>query len=188
MAMINLIIRIVFLILLVITISIVTVYSFYPSVNSANNESQKYALLIGGGVTELDTYDSFFKNIEYASNALIKLGYQEEDIKILFYGGQKPNRSIVAKNATKQILLDELSHLENTIDSNDSLVIFRTGHGSIDLVFENHETLSNIEHAHAFDRFKCVGTTSVMRFPDGVLSCREFQKSLARSTKRKASK
>lgn len=179
MAMIKLIIRTISLILLISIISIVSVYSFYPAKHQIN-ESQKYALLIGGGVTELDTYDSFFKNIEYASNALLKLGYWEEDIKILFYGGQKLNRSIVERNATKQILLDELSRLENVIDSNDSLLIFRSGHGIIDLVFENYKTLQNIGQPPDFDKFKVVGTTSVMRFPDGALSCLEFQKSLAR--------
>ena len=52
---------------------------------------------------------------------------------------------IVAKNATKQIFLEELSRLENKIDSNDSLLIFRTGHGAIDLVFESNKALPRIK-------------------------------------------
>ena len=32
------------------------------------NEHQKYALLIGGGVTESDNYESFYTNIQYVSN------------------------------------------------------------------------------------------------------------------------
>ena len=180
MAMTNLSIKTISLILLISISSIESAYSFDPSAKHKINESQKYALLIGGGVTKLDTYDSFFKNIEYTSNALIKLGYQEEHIKILFYGGQNPKRSIVAKNATKQILLEELSRLENKINSNDSLLIFRTGHGAIDLVFESYKVLPRIEPTPAFNRFKCVGTTAVMLFPDGVLNCFDFQESLVR--------
>ena len=117
---------------------------------------------------------------KYALNFLLQLGYCKEDIKILFYGGQKPNRTIVERNATKKILIDELSHLENTIDSNDSLVIFRYGHGIIDLVFKKYETLQDIEHLPEFDKSKCVGTIAVMGFPDGVLSYLEFQQRLAR--------
>jgi len=180
MATINLIIKTVSLILLISIISIVSVYSFYPTAKHNKNEPKKYALLIGGGVTEMDTYDSYFKNIEYALNVLLKLGYYKEDIKILFYGGQKTNRTIVERNATKKILINELSHLENTIDSNDSLVIFRSGHGIIDLVFKKYETLPDIEHVPEFDKSKCVGTIAVMRFPDGVLNCLEFQQRLAR--------
>lgn len=178
--MVNLINKTIFLVLLISIISTVSVDSFNPSVKHKNIEPKKYALLIGGGATDWDTYDSYFKNIEYASNTLIKLGYCEEDIKILFYGGEKPDRSIVERNATKKILLDELNYLENTINSNDSLVIFRTGHGIIDLVFKNYEALSNIEHMPEFDKFKVVGSTAVMIFSDGVLSCLEFQERLAR--------
>lgn len=180
MAMSSLIIKIISLILLISICSIGPAYSFDHPAKHKNNESKKYALLIGGGATKLDAYDSFFRNIEYTSNALIKLGYQKENIKILFYGGQNPKRSIVAKNATKQILLEELNRLENKIDSNDSLLIFRTGHGAIDLVFEGNNALPRIKPTPAFNRFKCVGTTAVMIFPDGVLSCFDFQESLAR--------
>ena len=181
MAMTNLIIKTISLILLISICSIGSAYSFDPPAKHKNNESKKYALLIGGGATKLDTYDSFFKNIEYASNALIKLGYQKENIKILFNGGQNPKRLIVAKNATKQIFLEELSRLENKIDSNDSLLIFRTGHGSIDLVFESNKAFEpRIKPTPTFNRFKCVGTTAVMIFPDGVLSYFDFQESLAR--------
>jgi len=174
--MVNLINKTILLVLLISIISTVPVDSFDPTVN----EPKKYALLIGGGATDWDTYDSFFNNIEYASNTLIKLGYCEEDIKILFYGGKKPDRSIVGVNATKKKFLDELSYLENKIDSNDSLVIFRSGHGIIDLVFENYEAFSKIEHMSVIDKFEIAGTTAVMIFPDGVLTCLEFQERLAR--------
>jgi len=174
--MVNSINKTILLVLLISIISTVPVDSFDPTVN----EPKKYALLIGGGTTDWDTYDSFFNNIEYASNSLIKLGYCEEDIKILFYGGKKPDRIIVDENATKKRFLDELSYLENAIDPNDSLIIFRSGHGIIDLVFANYEASSNIEHVSVYDGFEIVGITAAMIFPDGVLTCLEFQERLAR--------
>jgi len=177
--MVNLIKKIIFFVLLINIISTVSADSSDPTAKHKNIEPNKYALLVGGGATDWDTYDSFFKNIKYASNTLIKLGYCEEDIKILFYGGKKPDRSIVEGNATKKRFLDELSYLENTIDSNDSLVIFRSGHGIIDMVYRNNEAFSNMEHVSGRDRCEIVGTTAVMIFPDGVLTCLEFQKRLA---------
>ena len=107
--MVKLINKTVFFVLLIFIISSVLGDSFDPTLKHTDNEGKKYALLIGGGTTDLDTYDSFFENIEYVSNTLLKLGYCEKDIKILFYGGKKPDRSIVDRNATKKIILDELS-------------------------------------------------------------------------------
>lgn len=178
--MVKLINKTVFFVLLVCIISIVFGDSFDPTLKHKINEGKKYALLIGGGVTDLDTYDSFYKNIEYVANTLLKLGYCEADIKILFYGGKKPERSIVDRNATKKILLDELSYLENTINSNDSLLIFRSGHGIIDLVFKNYESLSNIKNVSVSDKLEIFGITAVMIFPDGGLTCHEFQERLAK--------
>jgi hypothetical protein len=178
--MVKLINKTVFLVLLIFIISAVFVNSFNPATKFKNNDGKKYALLVGGGTTDFDTYDSFYKNIEYVSNTLIKLGYCEEYIKILFYGGKKPDRPIVDRNSTKKILLDELSYLENTINPNDSLVIFRSGHGIIDLVFKNYESLSNIKNVSVYDRLEIVGITAVMIFPDGGLTCHEFQERLAR--------
>jgi hypothetical protein len=51
------------------------------------NEPQKYALLIGGGITDSDNYESFYTNIEYVSYTSKQIGYRDEDITILFYGG-----------------------------------------------------------------------------------------------------
>jgi len=119
----------VYLMLLMGIVQIVSFCFFNSIPERKNNEPQKYALLIGGGVTEGDNFESFYKNIEYVSNTLIKLGYWDEDIKILFYGGKTPNHPVVEGNATKENFIDELSDLGHTVDSNDSLVIFRSGHG-----------------------------------------------------------
>ena len=110
-----------------------------------NNEPQKYALLIGGGATEWDNLESFYKNIEYVSNTLRKLGYYDEDIKILFYGGRTSYHPIVEGNAFKENFINELSHLGNTIDSNDSLIIFRSGHGMVELIYEKFPTTNTVK-------------------------------------------
>lgn len=178
--MVKLINKTVLSLLLISIISSVNADSFNPPAKYKKFETKKYALLIGGGTTDWDNYDSFFDNIEYASNTLIKLGYYEEDIKILFYGGKKPGHSTVEGDATKKIFIDELSYLEKVIDSNDSLLIFRSGHGAIDIVFKKFEALLNTENLSVDDKFEIVGTTAVMIFPDGVLTCLEFQERLAR--------
>ena len=140
------------------------------------NEHQKYALLIGGGVTESDNYESFYANIEYVSNTLKQMGYRDEDMKILFHGGKTPYHTIVEGSATKKNFIDELSRLGDIIDSNDSLVIFRSGHGMVKLILEKYP--NNNEHVLGIESIKCVGTAAVMRFPDGDLSHLEFQEIL----------
>jgi len=140
-----------------------------------NNKPQKYALLIGGGTTESDNFESYYKNVEYAANTLKKFGYCDEDITTLFFGGKTPNHPIVEGNATKENLIYELRHLGQTIDSNDSLVIFRSGHGIVNLILEKYP---NNEHGLGIENIKFVGTESVMRFPDGDLSHLEFQEIL----------
>ena len=140
-----------------------------------NNKPQKYALLIGGGITEGDNFESYYKNVEYAANTLKKLGYCDKDIKILFFGGDTPNHHIVEGNATKENFIYELRHLGQTIDSNDSLVIFRSGHGMVKLILEKYP---NNGDGLEIESIKCVGTASVMRFPDGDLSHLEFQEIL----------
>jgi len=140
-----------------------------------NNKPQKYALLIGGGTTEGDNFESYYKNVEYAANTLKKIGYCDEDITTLFFGGKTPNHPIVEDNATKENLIYELRHLGQTIDSNDSLVIFRSGHGIVNLILEKYP---NNEHGLGIENIKCVKTESVMRFPDGDLSHLEFQEIL----------
>lgn len=141
-------------------------------------EHKKYALLVGGGTTDYDSFNSFYKNIEYVSKALNKMGYMDNEIKILFYGGQTPDHLIVEGDATKKILLEELRHLESTVNSKDSLLIFRSGHGHINLTFEKHETISKIEDRVEFGGLKCTGTKAVMNFPDGDLGYLEFEESL----------
>ena len=164
-------------ILLMSIVQIVSVCSFIPLPERENNEPQKYALLIGGGATEWDNLESFYKNIEYVSNTLRKLGYYDEDIKILFYGGRTSYHPIVEGNAFKENFINELSHLGNTIDSNDSLIIFRSGHGMVELIYEKFPTNKN---GLGIESTKCVGTEAVMKFPDGNLSYLEFQEILGR--------
>ena len=161
-------------------VQIVSVCSPITIPEQKNNEPQKYALLIGGGVTEGDNLESFYKNIEYVSNTLKKLGYCNEDIKILFHGGKTPYHPIVEGNATKKDFIDELNHLGNTIDSNDSLIIFRSGHGMVEVVFEIYEKFPNNEHGLEIESMKSVGTEAVMKFPDSDLSYLEFQEILGR--------
>jgi hypothetical protein len=144
------------------------------------NEHQKYALLIGGGITDSDNYESFYTNIEYVSNTLKQMGYRDEDIIILFYGGKTPYHPIVEGSATKKNFIDELSRLGDIIDSNDSLVIFRSGHGMVELICEKHDKFSDYENRFGTESIKCAGTVAVMNFPDGNLSCFEFQEILGR--------
>ena len=139
------------------------------------NKPQKYALLIGGGITEGDNFESYYKNVEYAANTLKKFGYCDEEITTLFFGGKTPIHPIVEGNATKENFIYELRHLGQTIDSNDSLVIFRSGHGIVNLILEKYP---NNEHGLGIENIKCVGTEAVMRFPDGDLSHLEFQEIL----------
>ena len=144
------------------------------------NEHKKYALLIGGGTTEGDNFESYYKNVEYAANTLKKLGYCDEDITTLFFGGKTANHPIVEGNATKENFIYELRHLGQTIDSNDSLVIFRTGHGMVELKCESFDKFSDYENRFGTESIKCAGTVAVMNFPDGNLSCFEFQEILGR--------
>jgi hypothetical protein len=147
-----------------------------PEPERKKNEHQKYALLIGGGVTESDNYESFYANMKYVSNTLKQMGYRDEDMKILFHGGKTPYHIIVEGSATKKNFIDELSRLGDIIDSNDSLVIFRSGHGMVKLILEKYP--DNNEHVLGNKGIKCVGTAAVMRFPDGDLSHLEFQEIL----------
>ena len=62
-----------------ILLLIVTIFTF----QNRHNAPERYALLVGGGVTEYDNYESFYNNIEYAASVLKQLDYQDENIKIL---------------------------------------------------------------------------------------------------------
>jgi len=175
MNMIKLMRKTVYFMLLMGIVQVVSVCSIISIPERKNNKSQKYALLIGGGITEGDNFESYYKNVEYAANTLKKFGYCDEDITTLFFGGKTPNHPIVEDNATKENLIYELRHLGQTIDSNDSLVIFRSGHGIVNLILEKYP---NNEHGLGIENIKCVKTESVMRFPDGDLSHLEFQEIL----------
>ena len=175
MDMIKLMRKTVYLMLLMGIVQIVSFCSIIFIPERKNNKSQKYALLIGGGITESDNFEFYYKNVEYAANTLKKLGYCDEDITTLFFGGKTPNHPIVEGNATKENFIYELRHLGQTIDSNDSLVIFRSGHGMVKLILEKYP---NNEHGLGIESIKCVGITAVMRFPDGDLSYLEFQEIL----------
>jgi hypothetical protein len=157
---------------------IVSVSSSISIPDRKKNEPQKYALLIGGGVTERDNFESFYTNIEYGSNTLRKLGYCDADIKILFYGGRTPYHPIVEGNATKENFIGELRYLRKKIDSNASLLIFRSGHGMVKLAFENFEKFPDNKLGFEIEKMKYAGTEAVMQFPDGELSCLEFQELL----------
>jgi hypothetical protein len=150
--------------------------SVFPSEKNYN-VPKKYALLTGGGVTERDNFESFYNNIEYVYKSLKKLGYYDEDIIILFYGGKTPNHPVVEDNATKENFIKELDHFGYIIDSNDSLLIFRSGHGNCELEFEK---ISNNKNGFGNDSIKYVGTKSAMRFPDGYLYQSEFQEILGK--------
>jgi len=114
------------------------------------------------------------------AKTLRKLGYDDGNIKILFYGGKSSEHPIVEGKATKKCVIDELSHFEKIIDSNDSLLIFRSGHGIIELIFEKYGILSINENIPENENIKVTGTTSVMCFPDGPMSYLEFQEKLGR--------
>jgi hypothetical protein len=80
---------------LIICISFIIVYFLIISIiRNRLDVPQKYALLVGGGVTERDDNESFYSNIEYVSNVLKRLKYKNENVKILFYGGDSKIRSI----------------------------------------------------------------------------------------------
>jgi len=156
--------------------------AFLISYNLRNNhnESIKYALLIGGGLCELDNFNTFYKNIEYVANSLNQLGYNDNNVKILFYGGRSSSYPLVEDNATKRNVIAELRRYEKIMDENDSLLIFRSGHGIIELVFVKCSILTIDEKATEKVIKKTIGTAAVMNFPDGSLSYIQFQEILDR--------
>ncbi len=140
-----------------------------------DKQSQHYALLSGGGITEHDNHESFYKNVDYAYRTLKNLGYNDKNIKILFHAGKTKEHPIVEDDATKKNFINELSYFGRIMDSNDSLIIFRSGHGMLKLILDKSP---DSESRQGFRRIKCVGTKAVMRFPDGDLSHMEFQEVL----------
>lgn len=170
----------VYVMLLMSIVQMMSAFSLTSKPEQKKKEPQKYALLIGGGVTESDNFESFYANIEYVSNNLKQMGYRDEDIKILFYGGKTPYHPIVEGSATKKNFIDELTRLGDIIDSNDSLVMFRSGHGMVELICEKYDKFPDYENRFGTESIKCAGTVAVMNFPDGNLSCFEFQEILGK--------
>jgi hypothetical protein len=146
--------------------------------NIAHNEARKYALLVGGGTKKEDNYESFYYNIEYMYRGLIKIGYNEKDITVLFFGGKSTSHQIVSGNASKKEFIKELHRYEALMDLNDSLLIFRSGHGIIELVFEKYGILQGEESVPEDESIKVIGSAAVMCFPDGPLSTFELQNRL----------
>jgi hypothetical protein len=56
------------------TIGLLCFHIFIFTLKNGPNESQNYALLIGGGITKKNTFESYYKNIEYVANTLKKIG------------------------------------------------------------------------------------------------------------------
>jgi hypothetical protein len=108
------------------------------------------------------------------------LGYNDNNVKILFYGGCSLNYPLIEADATKENVIAELMIFERIIDKNDTLFIFRAGHGMVELVDENYGILSNHNKMPETINMSIIGTSAVMSFPDGPLSYLEFQKLLGR--------
>lgn len=169
-----------FLIIFVGFILVVFYFVNLPISKNKSNEPIMFALLIGGGTTDCDNYSSFYKNIEYVASSLKQMGYDDKYVKILFYGGKSSSYPLVEANATKRNVIAELRRYEKIIDENDSLLIFRSGHGIIELVFEKYSILTPNEKATEKVFKKIIGTAAVMEFTDGSLSYLQFQESLGR--------
>jgi len=128
-------------------------------------EPEKYALLLGGGTNNQNNFDSFYANIAYVYDVLRQLGYKKKNIKTLFLGGVAPSRPIVDGEATKKRFLTELENFAKVILPTDSMLLFRSGHGTIELIFDE-----NME--------KSVGTMAVMQLSDGTIDPIELQTKL----------
>lgn len=140
-------------------------------------ESIQYALLIGGGANKISKGKTFYTNISYVNQTLKQLGYKDENIKILFHGDSNLGHLIIEGDATKENVMKELNRLKAKIDSSDSLLIFRSGHGVIDFIFEHNGILSKHETASVLEE-KIIGTCAVMVFPDEYLTYLELQKKM----------
>ena len=160
---------------------LVVFYFVYLTIpNDKSDEPIMFALLIGGGTADFDNHSSFYKNIEYAASSLQQMGYDDKYVKILFYGGKSSSYPLVDDEATKRNVIAELRRYEKIIDEKDSLLIFRSGHGIIELVFEKYSILAPNGKATEKVSRKVIGTAAVMDFSDGSLSYLQFQESLKR--------
>ena len=129
---------------------------------------------------KFDNSNTFYNNIEYVANSLKQLGYDDKYVKILFYGGRSSSHPLAEADATRRNVIVELRIYERIIDPNDSLLIFRSGHGIIELVDEKYGILSNDKKVTENKITNIIGTVAVMSFPDGPLSYLQFQESLGR--------
>ena len=148
---------------------------FFYFFKSKHNKGDNFALLIGGGLCEVDNHINFYKNIEYVANSLKKLGYRDKNVTILFFGEKSSRYFRIERDATRTNVMAILQTYARTINSNDTLLIFRSGHGLIELVDKKYGILSNITNASGKTNLNIIGTVSVMRFPDGPLSYIEFE-------------
>lgn len=130
-----------------------------------HNQSEHYAILLGGGFNRKNNLESFYRNIEYVYDTLRQLGYKKKNIKTLFWGGVTPLRPIIDGEATRKRLLTELDNLAAIVGPEDSLLLFRSGHGIIELVFDKDSEMSS-------------GTEAVMQLSDGNLGSTELQAKL----------
>jgi hypothetical protein len=165
--------------MLLIVVNLFHLEFAYGSTNRVENSySQKYALLVGGGTGKKDNLDSFYENIKHVNYRLNELGYDAKNIKILYYGGNTPDRPIVDGDSTKKNFLNAISELGKIINPTDSLLIFRSGHGIIELNFHKYGILSKDETLPEDSHVSVLGTAAVMRFSDGPLSSFVFQEEL----------
>ena len=168
---------------LIISVGFILVVFYFVNLFISKNKPDEpimYALLIGGGTAECDNYNSFYKNIEYVARSLKRMGYDDRNVKIMFYGGRSTSYPLVEANAIKRNVIAELRRYEKIIDENDSLLIFRSGHGIIELVFDKYGILKIDEKAPEKVIQKISGTAAIMNFPDGPLSYSQFQVILGR--------
>ena len=127
-----------------------------------NIQSEKYALLIGGGYNNQNNLASFYINIEYVRDTLRQLGYKKRNIITLFYGGATLTKPNIDGEATRKRLLIELDKYASILGPEDSLLLFRSGHGTIELVFDEHSGMG-------------IGPEAVMQLSDGNLGPTKLQ-------------
>ena len=102
------------------------------SYNNIQKDPKKYALLIGGGTTEENSFPSFYDNIKLFNETIKKKGFEDENILILYHKGPNKQYPLSEGKATKETVKKALEELANKIEPQDKLVIFRSGHGYID--------------------------------------------------------
>jgi hypothetical protein len=144
---------------------------------SANNENpqERYALLIGGGYSPNTDYNSFYANIFHVYTKLVNAGFKAENIKVLHYKGQSKNRPIVDGDATKGQIDDAVDFFASIVDENDIFLLFRSGHGTVEVIYEKYGIVSEDNPIPAEEtNIKSLGTIAVMQFQDGIWTYLEF--------------